>query len=178
MSQNMLPGSLAGTIRDTKGRVSRLERELSNLRREGEPAVQQIIPGVVLDPSRLVALSLTDEPVVMGWHPTGANLVGVSLLTFPVQYDLDKRPQTATMTIQQASSGPELPNLRPVNGVGGDPIERLPYSTWYEVSRIETARTWVSELAPVVVSMAATDFQFLVMGALFEFDTGPRQPSA
>lgn len=175
MSQHVTPGDLAGTVGATKGRVSRLERELSNLRRDSEPAVQQIIPGVVLDPFRVVPLSPTDEVVVMGWHPTGANLVGVSLLTFPVEYD--KRPQTATMTIQQASSGPELPNLRPVNSVGGDPIERLPYSAWYEATRIETARTWVPELAPVVVAMAATDFQFLVMGALFEFDTSPRNQS-
>ncbi len=170
MSQHVTPGDLAGTISATKGRVSRLERELANLQRSSKPAVQQIIPGAII--TEILEPIDHDQLVALAWHPTGASLVGVSLLAFPLVPD-DPPPTSATISLWRLNS-----TFEPLNGVGGDPIQLLPYSTWREVTRIETARSWVPGGQLLVLSMTVEDNPVNFWGALFEFDTGPRQPSA
>ena len=175
MSQNMLPGSLAGTIRDTKGRVSRLERELAAVRRGvsdgvGEWKNRIVVPG-------------TTAPFYDGsyhasivWLPHDATLVSISITTNPmtkpeafigllVYYDA----QPAYEHNLQYLDGQQMDGSRTIQGVAVS----APF-------RIDVKPKFVPALVPVLVAVSLDyeDEGSVSLGAIFEFDIGPRQPSA
>ena len=183
MSQHVMPGDLAGTISATKGRVSRLERELSAVRRKATgKQTEQIIHGVRLgDPTGVIQPSPgpVDTVAAVVWHPTGANLTGVSVFAMGLEDDEEGTPQNATVSVMAAPAGKiseQVPS--PVKTGGGVDITRLPYSTWWGSARIETARTWVPAMSYIAFAISAPLHAIIVSGVLFEFDTGPRERAA
>jgi hypothetical protein len=176
MSQNMLPGSLAGTIRDTKGRVSRLERELAAVRRGvsdgvGEWKNRIVVPGttVPLEDNMGYHISIV-------WLPHDATLVGISIATNPmdkpeafigllVYYDA----QPSYEHILQYLDGQQMDGTRTIQGVAVS----APF-------RIDVKPKFVPALVPVFVgvSLDYEDEGSVSLRAIFEFDIGPRQPSA
>ena len=177
MSQNMLPGSLAGTIRDTKGRVSRLERELAAVRRgvsDGEKKKKNriVVPGTTA-PYPFGDISYHASIV---WLPHDATLVSISIATNPmtkpeafigllVYYDA----QPAYEHNLQYLDGQQMDGSRTIQGVAVS----APF-------RIDVKPKFVPALVPVFVgvSLDYDDPNFVSLGAIFEFDIGPRQPSA
>ena len=175
MSQNMLPGSLAGTIRDTKGRVSRLERELAAVRRGvsdgvGEWKNRIVVPGT---PAPLQEPSYHASIV---WLPHDATLVSISIATNPmtkpeafigllVYYDA----QPAYEHNLQYLDGQQMDGSRTIQGVAVS----APF-------RIDVKPKFVPALVPVFVgvSLDYEDEGSVSLRAIFEFDIGPRQPSA
>jgi hypothetical protein len=174
MSQNMLPGSLAGTIRDTKGRVSRLERELAAVRRG-------VSDGVGEWKNRIVVPGTTVPDLHMGYHvsivwlPHDATLVSISIATNP----MDKPEafhgllaysdaQPSYEHILQYLDGQQMDGTRTIQGVAVAPF------------RIDVKPKFVPALVPVVVgvSLDYEDEGSVLLRAIFEFDIGPRQPSA
>jgi hypothetical protein len=174
MSQNMLPGSLAGTIRDTKGRVSRLERELAAVRRG-------VSDGVGEWKNRIVVPGTTVPDLHMGYHasivwlPHDATLVGISIATNSMDkpeafvgllayYDA----QPSYEHILQYLDGQQMDGTRTIQGVAVAPF------------RIDVKPKFVPALVPVVVgvSLDYEDEGSVSLRAIFEFDIGPRQPSA
>jgi hypothetical protein len=177
MSQNVLPGSLAGTIRDTKGRVSRLERELAAVRRGvsdgvGEWKNRIVVPGTTLplEDNMLYHISIV-------WLPHDATLVGISIAT----NSMDKPEafvgllaypawlsQPSYEHILQYLDGQQMDGTRTIQGVAVAPF------------RIDVKPKFVPALVPVVVgvSLDYEDEGSVLLRAIFEFDIGPRQPSA
>jgi hypothetical protein len=181
MSQHVTPGDLAGTVGATKGRVSRLERELSNLRRTSEqPTMQQVLVAAkAFSPSAVFSPGVAPDFGFVVFHPTGANLLSVTFIASGPEDD--KPPLNAVMSIQTAGPGSvhPLPNLQPVKTLGGEPFWEIPYTgSWYQAARLETARTWIPPLASVSFSIYAPAHPVMVWGdVIFEFDTGPRNQS-
>ena len=178
MSQHVTPGDLTGTISATKGRVSRLERELSNLRRTSEqPTMQQVLVAAKpFSPSVVFSPGVAPDFGFVVFHPTGANLLSVTFMASGVEDDEERRPQNATVSILTAGPGYQFPNLQPVKTLGGEPFWEIPYTgDWYQAARLETARTWIPPLASVSFSIYAPAHPVMVWGdVIFEFDTGPR----
>ena len=177
MSQNVLPGSLAGTIRDTKGRVSRLERELAAVRRGvsdgvGEWKNRIVVPGTTIPaPGPLEDISYHASIV---WLPHDATLVSISIATNPmtkpeafigllVAYDA----QPSYEHNLQYLDGQQMDGSRTIQGT------RVPF-------RIDVKPKFVPALVPVLVgvSLDYEDEGSVSLRAIFEFDIGPRQPSA
>lgn len=177
MSQHVTPGDLAGTIGATKGRVSRLERELSNLRRTSEqPTVQQVLVVPPWRGSGVFPPGGDDIAQFVVAHPTGANLLSVTFMVF-TDDGAETTPQNATVTILTSDPGSQWPNPRPVETPGGEPYWEIPYTGgWSTAARLETARTWIPPLAPVAFSIhAPLDTVNVRGGVAFEFDTGKRR---
>jgi hypothetical protein len=178
MSQHVTPGDLAGTVGATKGRVSRLERELSNLRRTsaGQPPVQHVLRAPPFGVSGVFPPGNTPSLDYVLFHPTGANLLSVTFMASGIEDDEERRPQNATVSILTGGPGPRVPTLRVVETIGGEPFWEIPYNGgWYEATRLETARTWIPPLALVAFSIHAPAHTVMVWGdVIFEFDTGKR----
>lgn len=190
MSQNMLPGSLAGTIRDTKGRVSRLERELAAVRRGVSDGVGEWKNRIVV-PGTTIPFEDISYHASIVWLPHDATLVSISIATNPmtkpeafigllVSYDaqpsyehnlqyLDGQQMDGSRTIQGVAA--------PVNMYILDEVHTL---TGAAPFRIDVKPKFVPALVPVfvAVSLDYEDEGSVSLRAIFEFDIGPRQPSA
>ena len=171
----MLPGSLAGTIRDTKGRVSRLERELAAVRRGVPDPVGEWKNRIVV-PGTTAPLEDISYHASIVWLPHDATLVSISIATNPmtkpeafigllVYYDA----QPAYEHNLQYLDGQQMDGSRTIQGVA----VAAPF-------RIDVKPKFVPALVPVfvAVSLDYEDEGSVSLRAIFEFDIGPRQPSA
>lgn len=176
MSQNMLPGSLAGTIRDTKGRVSRLERELAAVRRGvsdgvGEWKNRIVVPGTTApDPfSESYLASIV-------WLPHDATLVSISIATNPMT-----KPEAFIGLLLYYDAQPAYEhNLQYLDGQQMDGSRTIQGVAVAAPFRIDVKPKFVPALVPVfvAVSLDYEDEGSVSLRAIFEFDIGPRQPSA
>ena len=176
MSQNMLPGSLAGTIRDTKGRVSRLERELAAVRRGvsdgvGEWKNRIVVPGTT-------APSPFDEGynASIVWLPHDATLVSISIATNPMT-----KPEAFIGLLLYYDAQPAYEhNLQYLDGQQMDGSRTIQGVAVSAPFRIDVKPKFVPALVPVFVgvSLGYEDGGSVSLRAIFEFDIGPRQPSA
>ena len=175
MSQNVLPGFLAGTIRDTKGRVSRLERELAAVRRGVSDGVGEWKNRIVV-PGTTAPLEDISYHASIVWLPHDATLVSISIATNPmtkpeafigllVYYDA----QPSYEHNLQYPDGQQMDGSRTIQGVAVS----APF-------RIDVKPKFVPALVPVfvAVSLDYEDEGSVSLRAIFEFDIGPRQPSA
>ena len=176
MSQNMLPGSLAGTIRDTKGRVSRLERELAAVRRGVSDGVGEWKNRIVVPGTTAPAIEDIGYNASIVWLPHDATLVSISIATNPMTkpeafiglllyYDA----QTQYEHTLQYLDGQQMDGSRTIQGVAVS----APF-------RIDVKPKFVPALVPVLVAVSLDyeDDGSVSLRAIFEFDIGPRQPSA
>ena len=175
MSQNMLPGSLAGTIRDTKGRVSRLERELAAVRRG-------VSDGVGEWKNRIVVPGTTAPFEDMGYHasivwlPHDATLVSISIATNPMT-----KPEAFIGLLVYYDAQPSYEhNLQYLDGQQMDGSRTIQGVAVAAPFRIDVKPKFVPALVPVfvAVSLDYEDEGSVSLRAIFEFDIGPRQPSA
>ena len=179
MTQKTLPGNVVDTVSSLKRRVSKLERDLTAVRREGAVS-HQVIAGTRLHPSGLINPGgPPDNLGALVWHPTGGNLLSVTVFAGIAEADEESTPVDATVSIFAGRQSQVDDFSAPfVKSPSGADLERLPYSTWYDLGKIETARTWIPPLTFVGLAMAAPAHFIIVFGALFEFDTGPRERTA
>ena len=176
MSQNMLPGSLAGTIRDTKGRVSRLERELAAVRRGvsdgvGEWKNRIVVPGTT-------APFPSDESYLASivWLPHDATLVSISIATNPMT-----KPEAFIGLLLYYDAQPAYEhNLQYLDGQQMDGSRTIQGVAVAAPFRIDVKPKFVPALVPVLVAVSLDyeDEGSVSLRAIFEFDIGPRQPSA
>lgn len=179
MSQNMLPGSLAGTIRDTKGRVSRLERELAAVRRGvsdgvGEWKNRIVVPGTTPPLEDIQAHPSYHASIV--WLPHDATLVGISIATNP----MDKPEAFMGLLVYYDAQPAYEHNLQYLDGQQMDGSRTIQGVAVSAPFRIDVKPKFVPALVPVFVgvSLDYEDEGSVSLRAIFEFDIGPRKPSA
>lgn len=132
----------------------------------------QLVWGVNPDPSKIIPPSgpspSSNTIAAFAWHPTGATLIGVSVLLGGVENDETHRPVDATISIGVGESG-YMPTF--VGRPGGGLMEMVPFSTWFEVARIPVERTIVPALDMVMFAISApAHLIWLFGGILFEFE--------
>jgi len=178
MSQHVTPGDLAGTISATKGRVSRLERELVAVKRNRTRTVS--------DWDNRIAIhgSAPAENVAMAWLPHDAQIVSLSILSQVI--GTPGRLSAGLLLRPSAESAEEYFVTRP-----GDELRLLGGSSFVDVTwtpdnsltpvRVDVVPRVVPQLVPVFVVLSqpgAVTGDYTFLQAVFEFDIGPRQPSA
>lgn len=176
MSQNMLPGSLAGTIRDTKGRVSRLERELAAVRRGvsdgvGEWKNRIVVPGTTAPFDADISYHAS-----IVWLPHDATLVSISITTNPMD-----KPEAFIGCLVYYDAQPAYEhNLQYLDGQQMDGSRTIQGVAVSAPFRIDVKPKFVPALVPVFVGVLLDyeDEGSVSLRAIFEFDIGPRQPSA
>ena len=173
MSQNMLPGSLAGTIRDTKGRVSRLERELAAVRRGVSDGVGEWKNRIVVPGTTAPFVSYHASIV---WLPHDATLVSISIATNP----MDKPEAFIGLLLYYDAQPAYEHNLQYLDGQQMDGSRTIQGVAVSAPFRIDVKPKFVPALVPVFVgvSLDYEDEGSVSLRAIFEFDIGPRQPSA
>jgi hypothetical protein len=179
MSQHVTPGDLAGTISATKGRVSRLERELVAVKRNRTRTVSDWDNRIAIHGSALAA-----ENVAMAWLPHDAQIVSLSI--FSQVIGTPGRLSAGLLLRPSAESAEEYFVTRP-----GDELRLLGGSSFVDVTwtpdnsltpvRVDVVPRVVPQLVPVFVVLSqpgAVTGDYTFLQAVFEFDIGPRQPSA
>ena len=175
MSQNVLPGSLAGTIRDTKGRVSRLERELAAVRRGVSDGVGEWKNRIVV-PGTIAPLQESSYHASIVWLPHDATLVSISIATNPMT-----KPEAFIGLLVYYDAQPSYEhNLQYLDGQQMDGSRTIQGVAVSAPFRIDVKPKFVPALVPVFVgvSLDYEDEGSVSLRAIFEFDIGPRQPSA
>ena len=175
MSQNMLPGSLAGTIRDTKGRVSRLERELAAVRRGVSDGVGEWKNRIVV-PGTTAPFEDGSYHASMVWLPHDATLVSISIATNP----MDKPEAFIGLLLYYDAQPAYEHNLQYLDGQQMDGSRTIQGVAVSAPFRIDVKPKFVPALVPVLVAVSLDyeDEGSVSLRAIFEFDIGPRQPSA
>ena len=175
MSQNVLPGSLAGTIRDTKGRVSRLERELAAVRRGVSDGVGEWKNRIVV-PGTTAPFEDISYHASIVWLPHDATLVSISIATNPMT-----KPEAFIGLLVYYDAQPAYEhNLQYLDGQQMDGSRTIQGVAVSSPFRIDVKPKFVPALVPVfvAVSLDYEDEGSVSLRAIFEFDIGPRQPSA
>ena len=176
MSQNMLPGSLAGTIRDTKGRVSRLERELAAVRRGVSDGVGEWKNRIVVPGTTAPAIEDIGYNASIVWLPHDATLVSISIATNPMT-----KPEAFIGLLLYYDAQPAYEhNLQYLDGQQMDGSRTIQGVAVSAPFRIDVKPKFVPALVPVLVAVSLDyeDDGSVSLRAIFEFDIGPRQPSA
>lgn len=174
MSQHVTPGDLAGTISATKGRVSRLERELVAVKRNRTRTVS--------DWDNRIAIhgSSPAENVAMAWLPHDAQIVSLSILSQVI--GTPGRLSAGLLLRPYASDFETRPGdeLRLLGGSSFVDVTWTPDNSLTPV-RVDVVPRVVPQLVPVFVILSqpgAVTGDYTFLQAVFEFDIGPRQPSA
>ena len=173
MSQNVLPGSLAGTIRDTKGRVSRLERELAAVRRGVPDPVGEWKNRIVV-PGTTAPLEDISYHASIVWLPHDATLVSISIATNPMT-----KPEAFIGLLAYRDAQPSYEHtLQYLDGQRMDGSRTIQGGAYVAPFRIDVKPRFVPALVSVFVGVSIDAEPTVSLRAIFEFDIGPRQPSA